>query len=217
MNRFAIPAIALALALVLSAATTTTANAAVISSTVSQSGFGFAFDPTSGLFTGIQGGGSYPLTDPAGYDFTAQDYASLSTIDKLTITLSVNDGDTDVGDFDSGDLTLGLDGIDTGLKLSGFPATGILTLNIEGPTTAAALLAALQADGRLVGSVIDPDSDGYSQQNPLEFIGFPADIQTTLVIEGQGGGVIPLPAAALMAPLAAGLFTSASRRFRRAK
>jgi hypothetical protein len=206
---------ALALALALCA---TPARAAVITSTVAQSGFAFGVDPVTGLFTGIQGGGSYPLTVDTGYDFAGQDYASLTSIDKLTITLSINDADSDVGDFDFDNLTLGLDGIDTGLKLNGFPATGILTLNIEGPTGAAGLLARLQEDGKLVGSVIDADSDGFSQANPLEFIGFPADIQTTLVIEGQGGGApIPLPAAALMAPLGAGLFGMASRRFRRSK
>jgi hypothetical protein len=207
-------ALALAVALTVYAAP---ARAAVVTSTVGQSGFAFGLDPVTGLFTGIQGGGSYPLTVDTGYDFAGQDYASLTTIDKLTITLSINDADSDVGDFDFDNLTLGLDGIDTGLKLNGFPATGILTLNIEGPTGAAGLLAKLQEDGRLVGSVIDADSDGFSQANPLEFIGFPFDIQTTLVIEGQGGSPIPLPAAALMAPLGAGLFGMASRRFRRAK
>jgi hypothetical protein len=214
MKKLALAAFALTLSLA-----TLGAHAAVInlSSTVFQSGYAFGVDPASGMFTGLQGGGSYPLTVPAGYDFAGQDYASLASIDKLTVTLSMNDGDSDVDMFDFDNLTLGLDGIDTGLKLNGFPATGILTLNIEGPTTAAALLAALQDDGRLVGTVIDSDSDGYSQQNPMEFIGFPADIQTTLVIEGQGGGVIPLPAAALMAPLGAGLFSMASRRFRRGK
>jgi hypothetical protein len=191
------------------------ASAATISSTVNQSGFGFGFDPVSGQFTGVQGGGTYPLTVPTGYDYAGQDYASLTSIDKLTITLTVNDGDSAQGEYDFNNLTLGLDGLNTGLVLNGFPNNSVLTLDIEGPNNAAALLAALKADGRLVGTVIDADADG---QTPVQdFIGFPADIQTTLVIEGQGGGVIPLPAAALMGPLGAGLVGWYSRRFRSRK
>ena len=206
-----------AIALAISAAAPNFANAAVIFSSVQQSGFAFGFDPVSGMFTGLQSGGAYPLTAGAGFDFTAQDYASLTTIDKLTISLTLNDGDSDVGEFDFDNLTLGLDGVDTGLKLNGFPNDNLITLDIEGPTAAAAtLLARLQEDGHLVATVIDPDGDGITQQN-RDFIGFPNTQMTTLVIEGQSGAVIPLPAAALMAPLAAGLFTTASRRFRRAK
>jgi hypothetical protein len=192
------------------------ASAATISSTVNQSGYGFGFDPVSGQFSGLQGGGTYPLTVPTGYDYAGQDYASLTTIDKLTITLTVNDGDSASGEFDFNNLTLGLDGLDTGLRLNGFPNNSVLTLDIEGPNNAAALLAALQADGRLVGTVIDADADGISQTN-TDFIGFPRDIETTLVIEGQGGGIIPLPAAALMGPLGAGLVGWYSRRFRSRK
>jgi hypothetical protein len=188
-----------------------------INSTVNQSGYGFGFDAGSGQFTGLQGGGSYPLTGGTGYDFAGQDYASLTTIDQLTVTLTINDGDSDVDEFDFDNLTLALDGIDTGLKLNGFRNNAIVTLDIQGPSNSAALLAALQADGKLVGTVLDVDSDNVSQQAP-EFIGFPADIQTTLVIDGEGGApAVPLPAAVLMAPLGASLAGAASRRLRRVK
>jgi hypothetical protein len=192
------------------------ASAATVSSTVQQSGYGFSFDPVTNTFGGLQGGGSYPLTEPGGYNFAGQDYASLTSIDKLTITLSVFDGDSAVGEFDFDNLTLGLDGLNTGLKLNGFPNNNTLTLDIEGPNNAALLLDALKADGRLIGTIIDADADGINQQN-TDFIGLPADVVTTLVIEGQGGEPIPLPAAALMAPLGAGLAGWYSRRFRNRK
>ena len=192
------------------------ASAATIQANVNESGYGFGFDPVSGLVTGLQSGGAYPLTAAGGYNFAGQDYAGLTSIDKLTITLTVNDGDSATGEFDFNNLTLGLDGLDTGLRLNGFPNNSVLTLDIEGPNNAAALLAALQSDGRLVGTVIDADGDNISQTNQ-DFIGFPATQITTLVIEGQGGGVIPLPAAALMGPLGAGLVGWYSRRFRSRK
>jgi hypothetical protein len=206
---------ALGLALVVIGAGRASAGVITLSNSVNQSGYGFGF--VDGQFTGLQSGGSYPLTGGAGYDYTGQEYGVLTSIDKLTITLTINDGDSDVDEYDFNNLTLGLDGIDTGLKLNGFRNGGIVTLDIEGPNNSAALLAALQADGKLVGTVIDADSDGVTQQNP-EFIGFPSDITTTLVIEGQTEApVVPLPAAALMGPIGAGLVGAARRRFGRAK
>src|SRR5438045_3271819 len=75
-----------------------------------------------------QTGGPYQLTDPATpYDFTAQPYATLTSIDSISVTLGVNDGDTGVGEFDRDDLTLGLDGINTGLKLNDFLNGQIVT------------------------------------------------------------------------------------------
>jgi hypothetical protein len=192
------------------------ASAAVIQvqSTVPESGYGFSFDPTTGQFSGLQSGGSYPLTGPSGYNFAGTPYSTLTSIDKLTVTLTINDGDSAQGDFDFNNLTLRLDGLDTGLVLNGFPNNGVLTLDIEGPNNAAGLLAALKNDGILVGTVFDADTDGVSQTAP-DFIGFPAATVTTLVIEGQAEGAIPLPAAVLMAPLGAGLVGMCQRRFRR--
>jgi hypothetical protein len=184
-----------------------------VSSTVGESGYGFGVNP-QGQFTGLQSGGSYPLTVPGGYNYAGQQYSALTSIDKLTVTLTINDGDSAQGEFDFNNLNLALDGLDTGLKLNGFPNGGVLTLDIEGPNNAAGLLAALKSDGILVGTVLDSDSDNISQTNP-DFIGFPAATVTTLVIEGQGEAVVPLPMAALMAPLGAGLVGMYQRRFRR--
>src|SRR5690348_7819428 len=87
------------------------ASAATVngSSTVAQSGF-----------LGPQSAPSYPLTG-APYDFTGQTNGlnNVTSIDSLTVTLTANDGDTGPGDYDVNSLTLGLDNIDTGLKLNG--------------------------------------------------------------------------------------------------
>jgi hypothetical protein len=187
------------------------ASAAPISiiSTVDQSGF-----------LDTQNMASYPLTTNA-YDFSGQAYGSLTGITSLTVTLTINDGDTGSGEFDENMLTLGLDGVDTGLKLNGFGANNIVTLDISGnPALAAALLSALQSDGQLVGTVIDADANNAPQGN---LIGLPGAVQTTLQIDGSvrdnggGGTPVPLPAAVLLAPLGAGVAGGFARRFRKAK
>ena len=170
--------------------------------------------------TVVQGGGSYPLTGASPYDYTAQPYAQLVSIDSITVTLTISDGDSGPGEFDFNDLTLGLDGINTGLKLNNFLNNNIVTQTLSQLPVPlqAQILAALQADGKLVGTVIDSDADG--QLTAPDFIGFPSangNIQTTLDIAGQtggGGGNVPLPAAVLLAPLGAGLAGIYSRRFR---
>jgi hypothetical protein len=180
-----------------------------LSSTVDQSGQ-----------TVLQNGGPYPLTGASPYDYTAQPYAQLVSIDSITVTLTISDGDSGPGEFDFNDLTLGLDGINTGLKLNNFLNNNIVTQTLtQLPVPLQAqILAALQADGKLVGTVIDADADG--QLTAPDFIGFPSangNIQTTLDINGQtagGGGNVPLPAAVLLAPLGAGLAGIYSRRFR---
>jgi hypothetical protein len=153
-----------------------------------------------------------PLTGAAPYGFAGLDYASLVSIDSITVTLSMGDGDTAPGQIDFDNLTLALDGIDTGLKLNDFPANSVFsqTLTRDNPDNASAILAALQLDGELVGSIIDSDPGDNSIS--LSFL-----VDTSLDITGTidgGPGVIPLPAAALMAPLGAGLVGMFSRRFR---
>jgi hypothetical protein len=181
-----------------------------LSSTVDQSGF-----------NGLQNSSSYPLTAPGTpYDFTGQGVANLTSITGLTITLTVVDGDTGPGDYDFNSLTLGLDGIDTGLKLNGFLNNQIMGLTLSGPT-AAAILAALQADGKLAGSVLDATPGNSTPVGDI--IGFPFTVQTTLEITGDattnggGGNPVPLPAAILLAPLGAGIAGIYSRRLRRQK
>ena len=178
-----------------------------ISSTVKQSGV-----------TDLQtSGGSHVLTSGTGYNFAPQAYNTLTSIVEIVVTLSVTDGDSDIGDFDEGNLFLTLDGINTGLKLDGFTSGQIVTLTINqlAPGAGAAILAALLSDGKLVGGVFDTDADGPAGNT----IGFAGAINTTLDITGQssGGGPagVPLPAAVVLAPLGAGLAGFCARRFRR--
>jgi len=170
--------------------------------------------------TVLQSGGTYVYTSGTGYDFTSTAYNTLTSIDEISVTLSVLDGDSDLGDFDETNLFLSLDGINTGLLLSGLTDGQIVTvtLNQLNPGTGAAILAALLADGKLVGGIFDNDADG-----PVgDTIGFPGAINTTLDITGNstgngGGGPagVPLPAAVVLAPLGAGLAGFCARRFRR--
>ena len=164
--RFSFKALALVL---LSLAMSGTANAAImLTSTVRQSGF-FGFSPNP-----------FPITgSTAPFDFTAQPYGSMSTIDSLTITLTINDGDTNIGEIDFNDFTLALDGIDTGIALNGFADALTLTRTISGtPANNAAILAALQSDGKLVGTIRDRDPN----DNGLTLS---ASFNTTLVLTGD--------------------------------
>ena len=186
----------------IAAAGTASAAQITISSVVPQSGhadFTLANTPLTGA------------SNP--YDFAGMDYASLTSIDSITVTLTVQDGDTVPETIDFDNWTLALDGIDTGLKLNGFPGNVAIltqTLTQDSPANASALLAALQTDGQLIGSIIDSDPGDNS-------ITLPFVIDTSLDITGTidgGPGVIPLPAAALMGPIGAGLVGMFSRRFR---
>jgi hypothetical protein len=188
------------------------ANAATItvSSVVDQSGF-----------IGDQAGGAYPLTATP-YDFTGQITNFTPTnIDSITVTLSVLDGDSGPAEFDENDLHLGLDGIDTGLVLNGLGDNAIATLTLSqlNPALQAQLIAAL-ADNLLVGSIIDADADAPAGDQ----IGISGRLTTSLELTltgdvttqgGGGGNAVPLPAAALIAPLGAAAAGAFSRRFRK--
>jgi len=187
------------------AAKSASAAPVIISSTVAQSGF-------NGTSTA-----SNPLTSTH-WDFTGQQYNLLTDITSISVTLTVTDGDTDLGDFDEGRWTLALDGWDTGLVLDGFSgAAQIVTLTLTAnPALSATILAALQSDAQLAGSIIDHTAGDN------EFV-LPSRITTTLDITGNisdstgGGGPsnVPLPAAALMAPVAAAFATWRARRMHR--
>jgi hypothetical protein len=204
----------LKLAGVVLAAVSLSASAAqmTISTTADQSGF-----------LGAQSGGSYPLTAGLGFDFSGQEYFKLVTIDAIQITLTASDGDTGVGDFDRDSLFLALDGINAGIPLNDLLNDNIVTRTVGqlGVANQAAILAQLQADGRLVGTVIDTDADGP----PGDLIGFPSaagqifavlDITGTFIFEPPPPPV-PIPAALPLSPLGAGLAGAYSRRFRRTK
>jgi len=126
------------------------AQAAVtITSTAPGSGIGAYTTPPPGI----------PIAD---WTFAPADYMSLTTLDQISLKLTLRDGDSASGEFDYGDLTLALDTFDTGLKLNGFPnnRTKTRTLSIIGPDHAAEILAALKSDGVLIGTLLDEDSGG---------------------------------------------------------
>ena len=86
------------------------ASAAIVNatSTVGESGF-----------VGPQTGGTYPLTATP-YNFTGQvnSLANVTSIDSLTVTLQISDGDSGPLDYDFNNLFLTLDGVNTGLALN---------------------------------------------------------------------------------------------------
>ena len=159
----------IAVAVLIVMATTRRAEAGLITSMVNQSGHDGFLTPSAVL-----------TATP--YDFSGQSFSSLTTIDRLTVTLTIFDGDTDPGSFDEGQLVLLLDGIDTGLTLDGFPSDATITLTITdlSPINTASILSALQSDGQLIGSILDIDPTGLSANT----IGLPATSTTTLTIEG---------------------------------
>lgn len=122
------------------------AKAQTFTDTVPQSGFG-GFIPPEGA----------PLTGPDPYTF-GNKIQDCESIESITVTLTLFDGDTGRGSFNTerNELTLGLDGIDTGIALNGFPDGETVTNTLSGvPKNMAQILAALKADGQLVGTVID--------------------------------------------------------------
>jgi hypothetical protein len=175
-------------------------------------------------------------------------YNGLASIGSLTLTVSIRDGDSATGNFDFNNLTIGLDGIDTGIKLNGFLDGPVTNLDVSGvPNNAAAILAALKADGKLNLSVFDSDVDlagSAPGANAGDVIAFPGGgllpdavlqlregtvpdtgnlVQAQAAESGQefsqvaGVTAVPLPLAAYVAPLGAGLAGIYSRRFRRQK
>lgn len=192
------------------AAASASAGTANLTSTVPESGF-----------VGPQIGGTYPLTGSP-YSFAGQGVAfgDIQSIDSLTVTLQVSDGDSAPGDFDFNNLFLTLDGLNTGLALNGFPNNNNLSLTLSQlPSTLQASLIAALADGQLVGGVLDTDADVVAG----DVISFPRLVDTTLDLVVSGANIggntnpVPLPAAVVLAPIGAGLAGMYSRRFRRTK
>jgi hypothetical protein len=185
-------------------------------------------------------------------------YNNLANLGSLTLTITIRDGDTALGNFDFNDLSVGLNGFDTGIKLNtpntigntGFPDNAILQLDVSGAPTqnAAAILASIKAAGGIAKlTIFDNDLDAV---NPLlganagDVIAFPGggtlpdavlqlregliqDTGNLVQVAGPENGLeyaqvaavtaVPLPLAAYLAPLGAGLAGIYSRRFRRQK
>jgi len=167
--------------------------------------------PITGTITST-GAPNGTVINPAGnpYTFSAAQYNQLQTINSISVTLTVFDGDsgnnqTGGANFDLNNLTLGLGApgvlttaggqmIDTGIKLNGFDSAIVngsdITLTLTGsigagtlnPSTAAAVLALLQS----------PTSNGQLSGLILDSTGAPdsngmtlsENFSTTLSITG---------------------------------
>jgi len=85
-------------------------------------------------------------------------------IQDIEISFVMDDGDSGPGDFDFNNLTLYLDDINTGIILNGWPNNANDFRNtVSGtPQNGDAILAALQADGKLIATFSDADpSDNF--------------------------------------------------------
>ena len=213
---------------------TSAAHAAPVSLTSTVAASGYNGGTTSSI--PLTADNSFvPQNTPWTYDADA--VAALDVIEQISVALVLGSADTDgPGSTNFDELTLALDGIDTGLKLNG--TWEIITqpgqddirppLTFTGaPLNAAAILDALKDDGQLVGTIIDSDpGDDFITLGSTQGAFGP----TTLVINGiadqepggggggGGGTVIPLPAGvwagiAMMSSLGAG--AGVKRRLRR--
>ncbi len=133
--------------------------------------------------------GTANITTAGGYDFTATMYMTLTNITSISITLTVQDGNSanDSQGFDYNHLHLSLDGTATGLTLNGFRGNGLQdTFTFTGvPTNAATILASLKTDGKLVGTITtDNPNDTITAPNEVYLGNDQNNATTTLSISG---------------------------------
>jgi hypothetical protein len=124
------------------------------------------------------------VTAGAGYDFSAS-YMSLTSIQQITLTMTMFDGDSGAGQFDLNHLhfyvggtrnaTTGIytGGIDTGIVLNGFRGNGFIdtltfSLLVNPATTGAAILSALNANGGILPAYVVTDNPNDTQIAPNE-------------------------------------------------
>lgn len=143
---------------------TADAQSLTVSDDANQSGFsGDVYGPTPPA----NAGASAPINDE-GDPFTFGGIGGFSSIESISITLTIFDGNTGPGEADENALTLALDGIDTGIALNGFLGGEEITLTITGtPNNAAAIFAALQTDGQLNARILDSTGSVVADQNDL--------------------------------------------------
>jgi len=145
------------------------------------------------------------ITGTTPWDFRSQNYDTLTSIDEISVTLTLLDGDTDTGEYDEGKLILGLDGLNTGLALNGFPSDLTLTHTVTGANQAAGLLAALQVDGYLLGSIWDLSPDD-------NYVKVRAEYDATLTLTDYEATVVPVPGALLLGSLGVAATAALKRR-----
>jgi hypothetical protein len=128
--------------------------------------------------------GNAPLAvvNEPGFNFVGQDYRSLRSVDRVSITLTLLDGDSAVGDRDFGKLTLMLEGVNTGILLNGFSDSELDTLTITGfpsDEDKIQILAGLQVDGHVSAWILSSDRPSFNR------IGVPSSSNATLVLTGD--------------------------------
>jgi hypothetical protein len=115
------------------------------------------------------------------YTFGKKLVKKIAKIEKITITATIFDGDTGPGEFDENNLTLALDGIDTGIKLNGYRDDETDTRTNSGtPINQNAIKNALKADRKLSATIIDHVNPAGDNE-----VDIPANFETTLTIQGK--------------------------------
>ncbi len=134
------------------------------------------------------------ITGNTPWDFTGQAYLSLNSIDEISVTLTVLDGDTDIGEFDEDELVLELDGLNTGLALNGFASDASATDHlVSGDNQAGGLLDLLQQDGLLLGRILDLSPNDNYVKIRGDYLATLSLTDHDLSGPQQGGGGIPVP------------------------
>jgi len=130
-------------------------------------------------------GGNFIPADGAqitvpGNPFSFTKTSKIVTINRITITARITDGDSGAGETERNDLLLVLDGVNTGIPLNGY-RNGLqdTRTNSGVPINKRALRNKLRQDGKLRATIKDRDP------GPNQDIILPANFETTLTIKGE--------------------------------
>jgi hypothetical protein len=142
------------------------------------------------------------ITGNTAWNFSSQNYLGINSVDEISVTLTLFDGDTGMGEFDAGELMLELDNLNTGLALDGFAHNATMAnYTVSGANHAVGLLSLLRQDGLLLGRVLDlSPNDNYIKIRG----GYMATLSLTdheLIVVPQSGdsvSVVPVPSAVLL-------------------
>ncbi len=129
--------------------------------------------------------------------------SALCSIDAMQFTMTIQDGDTGLSDFDYNNLSLALDGVNTGIKLNGFKAgeKNSLSFSIDenslgwSDSAMQQILDNLKSDGQLFASIVDatPNDNAVNLYSAFD---------TTLTLTGTvcppDPNAVPEPATILM-------------------